>query len=347
MAQLTTGDRVLVLGGSGFIGGHLIEALVGRGAEVTSFDLFDPSRPLPSGVRSIRGDVRDLAALERAAEGMTAIINLAAAHHDFGIPTDVFDSVNVEGSRNVCRVAETHEITELCFYSSVAVYGTAPAVPDEDSVPEPENDYGRTKLAGEAVYRAWRDAGNGRRLLVVRPAVVFGEHNFANVFRLTSQIDRRRFLPVGPGTNRKSMCVVTNLVAATIALWTGAPAREDEVYNYVDKPDLTSREVVETIYRALGRRVPRSRIPEGLAVGLAKPFDVLGRVLRRDLPITSARIRKLSSAETVFAAARVRETGFEPTVSLGEALEEMVRWYQAEGKRLEPVVHIPTRRDGP
>ena len=346
MAQLQSGDRVLVLGGSGFIGGHLIEVLVSRGVEVTSFDIFAPSRPLPAGVTVVRGDVRDLAALDRAAAGQSAIINLAAAHHDFGIPTDVFDSVNVEGSRNVCEVAEKHGITELCFYSSVAVYGAAPGVPDEDATPEPVNDYGRTKLAGEQVYRRWRDAAEGRRLLVVRPAVVFGEHNFANVFRLAQQIDRRRFLPVGPGANRKSMCVVTNLVAATIALWTAPAARDDEVYNYVDKPDLTSREVVETIYAALGRRVPRLRVPEGLAVALALPFDLLARVLGRDLPITSARIRKLSSAETRFGAERVLATGFEPTVGLREGLADMVRWYRSEGRHRTPVVHIPSRWEG-
>src|SRR5690606_34214321 len=285
MAQLASGDRVLVLGGSGFIGGHLLAELARRGVEVTSLDVFDPPRPLPAGVRHVRGDVRDLEALDRAADGVTAIINLAAAHHDFGIPTEVFESVNVEGPRNVCRVAEQRGITELCFYSSVAVYGGAPGVPDEDTVPQPENDYGRTKLAGEQVYREWRDAAEGRRLLVVRPAVVFGEHNFANVFRLMSQIDRRRFLPVGPGTNRKSMCAVTNLVAATIALWTAPPARADEVYNYVDKPDLTSREVVETIYAAPGRRTAsprgsRSRSPSPSTCSRAA-WDVTCRSPRR------------------------------------------------------------------
>ena len=258
----------------------------------------------------------------------------------------MFESVNVAGSRNVCQVAEKHGITELCFYSSVAVYGDAPGVPDEDSAPAPVNDYGRTKLDAEAEYRTWRDGDAARRLLVIRPAVVFGEHNFANVFRLAKQIDRRRFLPVGPGANRKSMCVVSNLVAATIALWTAPPARTDEVYNYVDKPDLTSREVVETIYEALGRRVPRLRVPEGLAVALAKPFDVLARVLGRDLPITSARIHKLSSAETRFGADRVHATGFEPTVGLREALGDMVRWYRTEGRHRTPVVHIPGRWEG-
>lgn len=347
MAQLARGDHALVLGGSGFIGGHLIELLVARGVTVDNFDLFPPSRALPASVSTTIGDVRDLGALKAAATGATAIINLAAAHHDFGIPTDVFEAVNVDGARNVCQVADELGIANLCFYSSVAVYGSAAGAPDEDSVPEPENDYGRTKLAAETVYRRWRDAVPGRRMLVVRPAVVFGPGHFANVYRLTRQIDRRRFWPVGAGLNRKSMCAVENLVEATFALWSAPPAREDEVYNYADKPDLRSVEVVETIYRSLGRRAPRRHVPEGLAVALAKPFDVLGRVIGKDLPITSARIRKLASTETMFTADRVRATGFVPRVSLTEALEEMVRWYRDEGKHLDPVVHIPGRRVGP
>jgi len=347
MAQLVRGDHALVLGGSGFIGGHLIELLVARGVTVSNFDLYPPSRPLPEGVVTTVGDVRDLAALTAAADGATAIVNLAAAHHDFGIPTDVFEGVNVDGARNVCRVAEDAGISNLCFYSSVAVYGSAGTAPDEESVPEPENDYGRTKLAAETVYRRWREAAPGRRVLVIRPAVVFGPYHFANVYRLTRQIDRRRFWPVGAGTNRKSMCAVENLVAATFELWSAPAAREDEVYNYADKPDLRSNEVVETIYRTLGRRAPRLHVPEGFAVALAKPFDLLGRVLGRDLPITSARIRKLASAETMFTADRVRETGFEPTVPLSEALEAMVRWYRAEGRDLDPVAHVPGRWDGP
>ena len=73
MAQLVRGDRVLVLGGSGFIGGHLIECLVDQGVMVSSFDIFPPSRPLPDGVAVTMGDVRDRAALESAAQGATAI----------------------------------------------------------------------------------------------------------------------------------------------------------------------------------------------------------------------------------------------------------------------------------
>jgi nucleoside-diphosphate-sugar epimerase len=177
---------------------------------------------------------------------------------------------------------------------------------------------------------------------VVRPAVVFGPRNFANVYRMIDQIARRRFLPVGRGRNRKSMVFVTNIVQAILYLWMRpAPAEGTEIYNYVDKPDLTSREIVSAVYRGLGRREPAVRLPLTPALWAAKPFDLLVRLTGRNLPITSERIEKLADLETSFLAQRVRDAGFTQPVSLPEGLATMVRWYLAEGRDAEPVVHLP------
>lgn len=337
---LAAGDRLLVLGSSGFVGSHLAPVFDALGVELVRFDLHpDPRAEHETHI----GDVRDVDALIEAMTGCTAVLNLAAAHHDFGIGTATFQSVNVGGARAICAAMEHHGITNLCFYSSVAVYGEQTTPPDEHTAPEPANDYGRSKLAAEAVYREW-EAGGGRRALIVRPAVVFGPRNFANLYRLIRQIDRHRFFPVGPGTNRKSMCYVTNLVEAIGYLWT-APSRlepdEPEVYNYVDKPDLSSRETVTLVYRELGRRAPRTRLPLAPVKLAAKPFDLLGRITSADLPITSARVHKLSEAETAFAADRIRAVGFTPSVSLPEGIATMVDWYQREGRHATPIVHLP------
>lgn len=337
---LTSGDRVLVLGSSGFVGSHLAPVFDALGVELVRFDLH----PDPHGHQSTRiGDVRDVDALIEAMQGCTAVLNLAAAHHDFGIGTATFESVNVGGARAICAAMEHHGITNLCFYSSVAVYGEHATPPDEHTTPEPVNDYGRSKLAAEAVYREW-EAGGDRRALIVRPAVVFGPRNFANLYKLIRQIDHHRFFPVGPGENRKSMCFVANLVAAIGYLWSAPsrlPAGEPEVYNYVDKPDLASRETVSLVYRALGRREPRARLPLAPVMLAAKPFDLIGRATGKDLPITSARVQKLSATETAFSADRIRDVGFTPSVSLPEGIETMVDWYQREGRHATPVVHLP------
>lgn len=346
VVALRPGDRLAVLGGSGFIGSHVVPALVGAGVSVLSYDLYPAEHPLPDGVTDVRGDVRDTEALTAALAGCTAVLNLAAAHHDFGLTPATFDSVNVGGARSVIAAAQANGIDNLCFYSSVAVYGDAPGRPDESTTPAPVNDYGRSKLAAEGVYRRWADADDARRLLVIRPAVVFGPRNYANVHRMIRAIDRHRFLPVGQGRNRKSMVYVENVVAAILHLWTRPPAHEPEVYNCVDQPDLTSREIVAEVYRALGRTPSPLRVPLAPALLAAKPFDLLARVSGRNLPVTSARIRKLADTETSFRSDRMREVGYVQPVTLPQGLVRMVRWYVAEGRDGSAVEHLPPERVG-
>lgn len=336
---LQAGDKVLVVGSSGFVGSHVEGLLTSLGVQVARFDLYpDPH----AGRETTIGDVRNVDALIGAMRGCTAVLNLAAAHHDFGIGTATFESVNVGGARAICAAMEYHGITNLCFYSSVAVYGEHPEPPDEHTAPAPVNDYGRTKLAAEAVYRRWEAAGE-RRALIVRPAVVFGPRNYANLFKLIRQIDRRRFFPVGAGTNHKSMCDVANLLEAIGFLWTAPPrqpAGEDEVYNYADKPDLSSKDVIGLVYEGLGRTPPRMHLPLGPIMLAARPFDLVARATGKDLPITSARVQKLSDAETAFEAARIRRVGFRPSRTLPEAITAMVQWYRQEGRHARPVVHL-------
>lgn len=342
--QLQAGDRVAVLGGSGFIGSHVIGTLVDLGVDVVNVDLYAAEHPLPPSVTDVRADIRDTAALTAALTGCDAVLNLAAAHHDFGLTPATFTSVNVDGARSVVEAMDAAGVVNLCFYSSVAVYGDAGPRPDETSEPRPVNDYGRTKLQAEGIYRAWRDTAAGRRLLVIRPAVVFGPRNYANVYRMIHQVARRRFLPVGKGTNRKSMIYVENIVAAIVHLWMQPALREDEVYNCVDQPDLTSAEILAEVYRGLGRRVPRGHLPLQPAVVAAKPFDVIAKATGKNLPITSDRIRKIADVETSFAAERIRATGYTQPVSLRDGLAAMVRWYLEQGRYVTPVEHLPPER---
>ncbi|MDO5645552.1 MAG: NAD-dependent epimerase/dehydratase family protein [Dermabacter sp.] len=331
--RLTPDSRVLVIGGSGFIGSHMARELEARGIRFTIADLREPAFTLASGAAPdyVRLDIRDEDALTRALAGHDAVLNLAAAHHDFGVSERTFTSVNVGGARSLTAAMERAGVDNLCFYSSVAVYGEHPErpVPNENTEPDPTNAYGRSKWEAEKVYRQWERAGAGeRRLLVVRPAVVFGPRNFANVHRMIDAIARRRFLPVGPGENIKSMVSVHNLLAALLQLWEADSAWGvgEEVYNYVDTPDLTSAEVIETVYRALGRRRPPVTIPVAPALAVTKPFDLAARLTGRDLPITSERVRKLAFAHTQFSAARVHARVQVP-LTLTEALTEMVQWY--------------------
>jgi nucleoside-diphosphate-sugar epimerase len=339
-------STLLVTGGSGFIGRHVAAALAARGIAAVNLDMVPPARGLPY-LRTVVGDVRDPERVREAMRGCDGAIHLAAAHHDFGIARSTFFDVNEAGTANVCRVMDETGVTRVCFYSTVAVYGDGDDERDEASPTLGTTPYGASKRAGEQVLERWATAQPGRSALVVRPSVVFGPFHFANMYTLVRQIHRRRFLTVGDGSNYKSLAYVANLVDATLFLWERLPkAGAFEVYNYADKPDMTSGEIARNVYRALGRDAPSFSVPLQLALAAALPLDLIGRLTGRDLPVSTARIRKLAAMQTRYAAAKVRDAGFVPRHTLEDGLREMVDWYLREGRSMTPVRSLPPPRHG-
>ncbi len=310
---------VLLVGGSGFIGRRLTEVLLARGHAVRNFDTQES--PVPS-VETVVGDVLDTAALSAAARGCDAIINLAAVHRDDVRPLSLYEQVNVGGARSVVAAAAANGIHQITFTSSVAVYGLDKHDVTEDSVPEPFNEYGRTKLLAEEVFTAWAAADGTRSLTIVRPSVVFGEGNRGNVYTLARQVASGRFLMIGRGTNAKSMSYVGN-VAEFLADTVGLPVGV-RTLNYADKPDLTTSELVAAIRSSLGNRAGRSLsvpLPLGLAAGHL--FDLLGRMTRRTFPISAVRVRKFV-ADTSVNTDRLEATGYTPKYDLHDAVARTV-----------------------
>jgi nucleoside-diphosphate-sugar epimerase len=332
--------NVCVTGGSGFIGWYVNRALSAAGHRITILDLVKPDADQPEH-RFVRGDIRNPQALRQALRGCQAVYHLAAAHHDFGISEETFHDVNAHGAQVLCDVMDETGTRQVIFYSTVAVYGDAPEPLEEETTPHPVSPYGTSKLAGEEVFRTWTTRGEGRRCLVIRPTVTFGPRNFANMYSLIRQIDSGRFVFVGPADNIKSLSYVENIVDATmyLAARNGSPAFD--VYNYVEKPDFTSRQIAATIFEAMGRRPPRWRIPWWAAMLAALPFDAVIAVTGRNIPISRARVRKLFRDRTMFEADKVRRAGFQPRLSLREGIERMVQWYVKTGKRQTAVWHLP------
>ncbi len=243
---------IAVIGGSGFIGSALVRALRQAGHEVRIIDRA-PSQAYPDAW--IEADVRDREALHRACRGCDVLYNLAAEHRDDVRPVELYHQVNVVGAQHTCEVAERLGIERLIFTSTVAVYGMQEGEGDETAATRPFNEYGRTKLEAEQVFRAWAQRGAGRSLTIVRPAVVFGPDNRGNVYTLLEQIARRRAVVVGDGRNRKSMAYVENVAGVLVHALNFGPGVH--VFNYADKPDLDMNELTALARAALGDR-PRS-----------------------------------------------------------------------------------------
>lgn len=322
---------VTIIGGSGFIGTELARQLLEAGESVRIVDKAK-SATYPDLYRE--ADVRDVRSLRASLAGSAVVYNLAAEHKDNVQPRSLYDEVNVGGARNVCLVADELGIERIVFTSSVAVYGFAPADTDERGDLNPFNDYGRTKLEAEAVYREWLARRPGRGLTVIRPTVVFGPRNRGNVYNLLRQMSSGRFVMVGPGTNVKSMAFVDN-IAAFLAAARRFGAGE-HLYNYIDKPDLSMNELVLLVRKRLGRseRI-RFRIPYALGYVGGFVLDGLSVLMRREFPISAIRVKKFC-ATTQFRSSAIHVTGFVPPVSLRDGIDRTIEYEFLGGRDRDP-----------
>src|SRR5690606_5450828 len=168
-------ETILITGGSGFIGSYFNNRLPQK--QVINLDLTAPDYDTQS--RYIKGDIRIASDIKKAVQGknIKTIISLAAKHHDFGIGHDEYFDTNEEGMQTLCDIAAENGIQEIIFFSSVAVYGIREDESTEITDPAPDGPYGASKLAGEKVLTRWAEADPSRKVVIMRPALVFGPNN--------------------------------------------------------------------------------------------------------------------------------------------------------------------------
>jgi nucleoside-diphosphate-sugar epimerase len=321
-------EKVLITGGSGFIGRYFVDRL--KHAEVVLFDIRLPD--YPSHASHVLGDVRDLKAFSDAANGCTMIIHLAAMHHDFGIDESAYFDTNVGGAKNLIEVAQAHNIRKVINFSSVAVYGHKgnPGPTDENTEPAPTNAYGKSKLEAEAILRNWALLDAQNRLVQVRSTVVFGAHNLANVLNLIKAIDQGLYFHISERNNIKSLAYVENIADATL-FGLDKTSTGELLFNYVDYPQMSSKEIANMQAEFLRKKI-LLKLPLWVAVGLALPFDLAIKITGKNLKISSARVKKLCT-QTYHKADKIRDLGFKPRHEMRDGMERMIRWYLINMKK--------------
>lgn len=309
--------KIVVVGGSGFIGTRLVDRLIARGDEVVIVDKVT-SHKYPDKV--MIADVRSVKQLRLAIPPCDVLVNLAAEHRDDVTPLSLYQDVNVGGAEHLAQVCVECGIRHMVFTSSVAVYGFAPLGTDESGAINPFNEYGRTKAEAEVVLRRWASE-HSSMLTVIRPTVVFGERNRGNVYNLLRQIVSGHFLMIGEGTNRKSMAYVENV--ASFIMHRIDHATQTETFNYIDKPDFDMNELVVLVRRMMGSPASvGARLPYLAGMFVAGLFDVVAKLTGRKFPISRIRVKKFC-CNSVYGTA-VDQTGFVPPLKLEQALSQTV-----------------------
>jgi nucleoside-diphosphate-sugar epimerase len=328
--------RILVTGASGFVG-RAIAARLAENAEVygtCSRRLRSPApagsngEPFPADIT----DPKDLASAVPAAAFDVVVHSAGLAHQFGGVPESDFRLVNVLGTENVCHLAAARGAGHLILVSSAAVYGHHGAAEvDESQACRPSGAYALSKLdAEQAAISICRS--NGIALTVFRPATVIGEGDPGNLNRLIRLIARGRFVWLGRGLNRKTLVPRSEVAAAVVAAVRAGPATASGIFNLASE-SLTMREIVETIYAALGREAPHFHVPARPVLALA---TMLGRVSgsRRVMRVAESLAKWVS--DDVFSGRKFRDHfAYVPQQSVGEALRRQVRYSVAEPARPE------------
>jgi nucleoside-diphosphate-sugar epimerase len=315
---------ILVTGSSGFIARFLIPALAAKDHAITGIDKrIGPA--FGSYFRFVHGNILDDNAVDSAMPGVDLIIHLAAEHKDFGVPESLYHQVNVDGTEKLLQHASRHQIRSIIFFSSVAVYGDSRVPTQEALVPAPTSPYGVSKFLAEQRIEAWAAQAADRKAVIVRPTVIFGPYNYANMYRLIQSVARHRYIGVGDGLNVKSIGYVENIAAAAVFLQERMEPGV-EIYNYADSPHMTTRDLVASVAKSLRVEVPSLRIPRRLAVACALPLDVVARATKKDLPLTAKRIAKFTDS-THHLADKILRAGFTPPYSLEAGIQKTIAWY--------------------
>jgi nucleoside-diphosphate-sugar epimerase len=255
--------RFVVTGAAGFIGSHLTEHLLGRGDEVVAVDAFtdyyDPAlkERNAAAFEVTRADLAtaELDGLVGGADGVFHLAGQPGVRASWGDDLSLYLDRNITASRRVFEAAARHGV-RVVFASSSSVYGDAERYPTpEDTTPSPISPYGVTKLAGEHLAHAYAVA---ERLdcVTLRYFTVYGPRqrpDMAFTRMLRALAGGEPFPLLGDGSQSRSFTYVADVVEATVAAMTGAPA--GAVYNVGGGREATMREAIELAERISGRRL--------------------------------------------------------------------------------------------
>mgnify|MGYP003585680992 CR=1 FL=1 len=316
--------RYCIFGGAGFIGSHLVRELHQRGiTDITIADIVAPNRgTMFDGTRFVRCDVREPIPTNIISTP-AVVVNLAAVHRTPGHPDHEYFETNVKGAENITHFCEETNSTTLWFTSSIAVYGPTEDPKNETSILEPNSAYGKSKFEAEEIQRAWQVKSTSRKLVIVRPAVIFGRGEHANFTKLGKALQRGVFVYPGRVDTIKGCGYVEDLVASLFFM--NDQPEESLLFNFCYPHQYTIKEICESFCKVAGYRKPLGTIPLSVMLNTARLFQLLNKLGLKN-GIHPARIYKLVKSTNIVPAELVKR-GYLYRTDLSEGLR---RWLEDE-----------------
>ena len=320
--------QVLVTGGTGFTGSHLVRRLLGRGYRVRVLDsargLFhDELEKL--GAEIVLGSVTDASLVDRLTEGTRRLFHVAAVFRQINLAKRTYHDINTVGTRVVGEAALRHGVESFVYCSTQGVHGNIASPPgDEDSPIRPEDYYQQTKYEGEQEIVAL--ARRGLPATILRPMAIYGPGDPARFLFLFRAVRRGRFLMFGDGNTLYHPLYIDNLVDA-FELAGDRPGR-GEAYLIGDDRYCSLNDLVQAVGTSTSRTVRIIHLPFAPLWLASVACEFACIPLGIEPPLFRRRADWFRQNRAFRIDRARRELGYDPKIDLATGLASTAAWYR-------------------
>lgn len=322
---------VLVTGGKGFLGSHLVTRLreLGEEVRILARKSVNSNGQVEAGVQIVWGDIRNKQVVEQAVEGVDNAIHLVSNFRRGGSDKKEAYSINVEGTENIIRASHKYKVKQLIHCSTIGVHGNVRVIPANEETPfNPGDLYQETKLLAENRVREFQQKTE-LPITVIRPISLFGPGD-VRMLKLFRLIKKGRFIVVGNGKPLFQPAYIDDVVQGFILCLNNEKAI-GEVFIIGGEESVPLNELFTLIAEELGVQPPKLRVPLSPVLALATLCEKVCVPLGIEPPLHKRRVSFFQN-NRAFAIDKAKNLlGYKSQVSLREGIRRTIRWYEDHG----------------
>jgi len=326
--------KVLITGGTGFIGSRLALKLLDNGHTVkvlghqnTRAETENAQRLKKSGIEVFVGSVMDLDTVVHALTGIDLVYHLAAVQHEANVPNQVFWDVNVTGTHNILEASCNSGVKRFVHGSTIGVYGkTLEGSLNEDSFVRPDNIYGVTKLEGEKTVLSFQEK---LPVVVIRISETYGPGD-RRLLKLFKAIKKGVFFVIGDGKNLHQLLYIDDLIEGLLS----AAIKDQAVGKVVvlaGTEPLSTTQMSSIIAKELGVTIPTWRLPFWPFLMIATLMEGVLRPLGIQPPLHRRRMDFFKKSFVLSTTRAQHILKFQPRYSFKQGVRETAKWYVETG----------------
>ncbi len=332
----------VLFGGNGFIGSnfaaHILDNNIAE--KVTLSDICTPTPDMwPRSLQQrfaageidyvkidVRTPITKQSGSNELPKDVDLIVNLAAVHKEPGHIAEEYFQTNLPGAENVCDWANQVGCDRIIFTSSIATYGGNNSTKNEDSLTMPSSPYGISKLTAEKIHLAWQQAKPNRKLMIVRPGVIFGAGERGNVTRMVKAVLGHYFFFMGNKGVRKAGGYVKELCRSMAFMlnWQEENNQAVSLFNFTMNPTPTVGDYANGIKKVAEVKRSTPNLPYWLLLLASYVIHSMNTILRRKQSISPVTVRKVLKYNNIEPKV-LKELGYEYEYTLEQGLAD---WYK-------------------